>query len=34
VQFLEQLLDNTQIDDFKLNIDLSVELRRYISYIS
>lgn len=29
VQFLEQLLDNTQIDDFKLNIDLSVELRRY-----
>ncbi|KAF8783592.1 hypothetical protein HU200_000532 [Digitaria exilis] len=29
VQFLEQLLDNSQIDDFKLNIDLSVELRRY-----
>lgn len=29
VQFLEQLLDNTQIDDFKLNIDLNVELRRY-----
>ncbi|XP_062232323.1 TATA-binding protein-associated factor BTAF1-like isoform X2 [Phragmites australis] len=29
VQFLEQLLDNSQINDFKLNIDLSVELRRY-----
>ncbi|KAG8086577.1 hypothetical protein GUJ93_ZPchr0010g10708 [Zizania palustris] len=28
-QFLEQLLDNSQIDDYKLNIDLSVELRRY-----
>jgi hypothetical protein len=33
VQFLEQLLDNTQIDDFKLNIDLNVELRRSISCI-
>ena len=33
VQFLEQLLDNSQIDDFKLNIDLSIELRRYISSI-
>ena len=33
VQFLEQLLDNSQIDDFKLNIDLSVELRRSISSI-
>ncbi|KAL6618657.1 hypothetical protein ACP70R_033796 [Stipagrostis hirtigluma subsp. patula] len=29
VQFLEQLLDNSQIDDYKLNIDLSVQLRRY-----
>ncbi|XP_062180641.1 TATA-binding protein-associated factor BTAF1-like [Phragmites australis] len=29
VQFLEQLLDNSQIDDFNLNIDLSVVLRRY-----
>ncbi|KAK3159851.1 hypothetical protein QOZ80_1BG0051830 [Eleusine coracana subsp. coracana] len=29
VQFLEQLLDNSQIEDFKLNINLSVELRRY-----
>lgn len=28
-QFLEQLLDNSQIDDYKLNIHLSVELRRY-----
>ncbi|KAE8789291.1 modifier of transcription 1-D1 [Hordeum vulgare] len=28
-QFLEQLLDNSQIDDHKLNIHLSVELRRY-----
>nr|BAD25208.1 putative SNF2 domain-containing protein [Oryza sativa Japonica Group] len=28
-QFLEQLLDNSQIDDYKLSIDLSVELRRY-----
>ncbi|XP_051210704.1 TATA-binding protein-associated factor BTAF1 isoform X2 [Lolium perenne] len=28
-EFLEQLLDNSQIDDYKLNIHLSVELRRY-----
>lgn len=31
VQFLEQLLDNSQIEDFKLNINLSVELRRYLT---
>ncbi|KAJ8513513.1 hypothetical protein OPV22_003947 [Ensete ventricosum] len=28
-QFLEQLLDNSHIDDYKLPIDLSVSLRRY-----
>lgn len=32
-QFLEQLLDNSQIDDYKLNIDLSVELRRSVTII-
>lgn len=30
VQFLEQLLDNSHIDDYKLPINLKVELRRYI----
>jgi TATA-binding protein-associated factor len=32
-EFLEQLLDNSQIDDYKLNIHLSVELRRYLTII-
>ncbi|XP_010927294.1 TATA-binding protein-associated factor BTAF1 isoform X2 [Elaeis guineensis] len=28
-QFLEQLLDNSHIDDYKLSVDLKVSLRRY-----
>ncbi|XP_008796296.2 TATA-binding protein-associated factor BTAF1 [Phoenix dactylifera] len=28
-QFLEQLLDNSHIDDYKLSVDLQVSLRRY-----
>lgn len=30
-KFLEQLLDNSSIDDFKLPVDLKVSLRRYVS---
>ena len=30
-KFLEQLLDNSHIDDYKLPINLKVELRRYVS---
>ncbi|RRT74285.1 hypothetical protein B296_00021134 [Ensete ventricosum] len=32
-QFLEQLLDNSHIDDYKLPIDLSVSLRRSVSLL-
>lgn len=30
-QFLEQLLDNSHIDDYKLNTELKVTLRRYVN---